>query len=90
MVHSAELPLHHRDPFDRVLVAAANAATGELLLFLDDDCLPKDRKFVAALVHALRWSGVAGLSLSARLSISPLACAMWSRSKRAFVRWRAA
>jgi glycosyltransferase involved in cell wall biosynthesis len=38
--------------------AAAEAATGELLLFFDADGLPKGRDFVATLVRALRWSGV--------------------------------
>src|SRR5262249_6920904 len=38
--------------------AAAEAATGDLLLFFDADDLPKGRDFVASLVRALRWSGV--------------------------------
>jgi hypothetical protein len=38
--------------------AAAEAATGELLLFFDANGLPKGRDFVATLVRALRWSGV--------------------------------
>jgi glycosyltransferase involved in cell wall biosynthesis len=37
---------------------AAEAATGELLLFFDANGLPKSRDFVATLVRALRWSGV--------------------------------
>ena len=37
--------------------AAAEAATGDLLLFFDADDLPKGRDFVATLVRALRRSG---------------------------------
>jgi O-antigen biosynthesis protein len=37
--------------------AAAEAATGELLLFFDADGLPKGRDFVATLVRSLCWSG---------------------------------
>jgi len=37
--------------------AAAEAATGDLLLFFDADDLPKGRDFVASLVRAMRRSG---------------------------------
>src|SRR5262249_41622387 len=37
--------------------AAAEAATGDLLLFFDAAGLPKRRDFVATLMRALRWSG---------------------------------
>jgi glycosyltransferase involved in cell wall biosynthesis/GT2 family glycosyltransferase/uncharacterized coiled-coil protein SlyX len=37
--------------------AAAEAATGDLLLFFDADNVPKSRDFVATLVRALRWAG---------------------------------
>jgi O-antigen biosynthesis protein len=42
--------------------AAAEAATGDLLLFFDADNLPKGSDFVATLVRALRWSDAACLT----------------------------
>jgi hypothetical protein len=48
------------------LTAAAEVATGELLLFLDGNCLPKRSDFVVSLVTALRRTGVDVLTLRVR------------------------